>query len=267
MDKVDAQVHVWHRVAVPEKQHLPGVFGYEELLPLMDQAGVRRAILIPPAFAGDGNDECLRAARDLPDRFAVMGNLRLEDPASVEALRTWRSTPGMRGVRISFHADPNQKLLLEGALDAFWGAAQELGIPIMVFPPLLLAEIDRVAQRFPQLRLIIDHLGAPAKRELSVYEETIAELLPLARHANVAVKASTLPYFSETPFPFPDVHDGLCRVLDAFGASRVFWGTDFTRLRCSYEEAVRMMDHVSCISGREKDLVMGQALREWIGWD
>ena len=51
----DAQVHVWERVAIPGREHRMTPLGAAELINEMAAAGVKRAILIPPSWAGDGN--------------------------------------------------------------------------------------------------------------------------------------------------------------------------------------------------------------------
>ena len=68
----------------------------------MDAAGVRRAVLVPPAFEGDRNDVVIAAAQKYPARLGAMGRLALNRPESREAIRTWRDSPGMLGIRQSF---------------------------------------------------------------------------------------------------------------------------------------------------------------------
>ncbi|MGH8545736.1 MAG: amidohydrolase family protein, partial [Gammaproteobacteria bacterium] len=89
---IDAQVHIW-APETPEKPytkgdasapHRPVPLGHEELLAEMDAAGVQRAALVPPTWEGDRNDTSLEAARLHPDRFAVMGRLTINQPASRE---------------------------------------------------------------------------------------------------------------------------------------------------------------------------------------
>lgn len=90
MDRVDSQVHLWG-ADTPDRPWPPGrakdaqkpyPITKEALLFHMDLAGVRRAILVPPSWEGDRNDLALEAARTYPNRFAVMGRLALQDPAS-----------------------------------------------------------------------------------------------------------------------------------------------------------------------------------------
>ena len=64
------------------------------------------------------------------------------------------------------------------------------------------------------------------------------------------------------------MHDGLHRVFDAFGPRRMFWGTDITRMQCSWRQCVTMFtEEMPWLRGADLDLVMGQAFCDWIGWD
>src|SRR5262245_65781450 len=75
---VDAQVHLWKAESadwpwVPGmKPQMPEPFTIEKLLPLMDEAGVDRAVIVPPSWPGDRNDYGIEAAKRYPGRFAVM---------------------------------------------------------------------------------------------------------------------------------------------------------------------------------------------------
>ena len=52
----------------------------------MKIAGVDRVILVPPSWEGYRNDYALEAAQKYPDRFAVMGKVPLNDPASKDRI-------------------------------------------------------------------------------------------------------------------------------------------------------------------------------------
>ena len=78
---VDSQIHVWTE-ETPERPWIPGgrrrahlseALPWQKALPLMDEAGIDRAIIVPPTWPGDFNDHALEAAAAHPDRFAVMG--------------------------------------------------------------------------------------------------------------------------------------------------------------------------------------------------
>ena len=105
---VDAQVHLW-KANAPDypwnpgaKPQLPEPFTIERALPLMDEAGVDRVVIVPPGL-NDNNSYALEAARRYPNRFAVMGRIPLQDPKSAALLPRWKEQPGMLGVRVTFN--------------------------------------------------------------------------------------------------------------------------------------------------------------------
>ena len=125
---VDAQVHMW-KANTPELPWVPGVkpqqpepFTIERALPLMDEAGVDRVIIVPPTLTGLRNDYGIEAAKRYPDRFAVMGRFPVNDPKAAELLPRWKEQPGMLGVRITFGGTT---WLKDGTVDWFWPAAEK----------------------------------------------------------------------------------------------------------------------------------------------
>ena len=105
---VDAQVHFW-KANSPDWPWDPGVtpqlpepFTIERALPMMDEAGVDRVVIVPPAL-NERNDYALEAVRRYPGRFGIMGRIRLQDPKSEALLPTWKQQPGMLGVRLTFN--------------------------------------------------------------------------------------------------------------------------------------------------------------------
>jgi hypothetical protein len=48
----------------------------------------------------------------------------------------------------------------------------------------------------------------------------------------------------------------------------MFWGTDYSRLPCSYREAITMFtEEIPWFSGEDKEWIMGRGLCEWLGWE
>src|ERR687892_25048 len=85
---VDAQVHLWKAESpdwpwVPgAKPQLPEPFTIERFVPMMNEAGADRAVIVPPSWPGDRNDYAIEAARQYPKRFAIMGRIPLDKPES-----------------------------------------------------------------------------------------------------------------------------------------------------------------------------------------
>jgi L-fuconolactonase len=272
---VDSQVHIWaadtpSRPWPPgkaDRAHRPVPLSREEVLGEMDAAGVARAILGPPSWEGDRNDLSLEAARLNPDRFGVMGRLTLTDPASEQQLRNFRDQPGMLGFRFTFHREDQKPWLTNGAADWLWPAAEQAQVPLMIMPTGSLPLIAEISERYPQLRLIIDHLALSSKRRDAECFADIPALLPLARCPNVAVKVSALPTYTTEAYPFQGIHKYIRQVYDAFGPERMFWGSDVSRLRCSYRECITLFtEELDWLTDADKASIMGGGISKWLNW-
>ncbi len=138
----------------------------------------------------------------------------------------------------------------------------------MVFAPNRNQTLRRVAERYPKLRIIIDHLGLDTSLRDGEIDSPVESVLQLSEFGNVAVKASSLPSYVSDDFPFSSLHGTIEKVVDAFGPSRVLWGSDLSRLRCSYEEAVQLFtSSVTFLSQEDKEWIMGKAAAKWLNWE
>jgi L-fuconolactonase len=106
--------------------------------------------------------------------------------------------------------------------DWLWRAAERAGVPAMVSIPGLLPELGRLAGRHPGVRFVIDHLALARDAKDEAAFGDIANLVALARHPNVAAKASALPRYSSEPYTYRRLHPFLKQVLNAFGPRRFF---------------------------------------------
>src|SRR5262249_9938381 len=272
---VDAQVHLW-KAESPDWPWVPGrtpqmpePFTIEKLVPLVDEAGVDRAVIVPPSWTGDRNDYGVEAARRYPNRFAVMGRIPLKNPQSAELLPKWKEQPGMLGVRVTF-LGPAAAWLTDGTADWFWPAAEKAGLPVMFLTPGPSAELARVAERYPQLTLIVDHMGVVGDVvKAGKLGDAIDQTVSLAKYPNVSVKLSAAPNNSADVYPFRDFTPHIRRVFDAYGPQRCYWGTDITNGfdKATYRQRVaHFTGELPFLSEDDKDLIMGRAILARLGW-
>ena len=96
----------------------------------------------------------------------------------------------------------------------------------------------------------------------------LPQLLALAKHPNVAVKATGAPGYSSEAYPFAVMHTYLRQIYDAFGPQRMFWGTDISKMPVSWRQCVTMFtEELVWLSPSDKTLIMGQAICDWWAWD
>ena len=273
---VDAQIHVWKAESADWKwvpglvPQLPWPFTIEHAVAMMDEAGVDRAVIVPPSWPGDRNDYALDAVKRHPTRFRVMGRLAIEDPKSLDLLPKWKEQQGMLGVRLIFINPQAAPMLTDGTADRFWPAAEKAGLPVMCFAPGRTSLFGRVAERHPGLTLILDHMGVTAAmlRDNKV-ADGIAETAALGKYPNVSVKLSASPGISRQNYPFRDVADHIKRLFDAYGPQRSYWGTDLTNsyAKASYRQRIsHFTEELSFLSEEDKDWVMGKAIVQRLKW-
>jgi predicted TIM-barrel fold metal-dependent hydrolase len=263
---VDAHVHLWAG-GTPRPAHRQRPYSKEEALADMDRAGVDAAVIQPPAWDPRAHEVAGDAARSHPDRFAILGNFPLEESGGSARLQHWKEQPGMLGLRYIFN-EPRHAAWLEGdALDWLWSGAERLDIPIALATAAYLPLLGKLARRYPGLRLLVDHLGVPLGATGAAAFAQLAQLEELSYFPNIAVKATGAPAYATDDYPYRSIHGYLRRVFDAFGARRFFWGTDITKMPCSWRECVTLFtEHLPWLSAADKPLVMGAALCEWLKW-
>jgi L-fuconolactonase len=274
MQIVDAQVHIWAASTPgrpwPERglPQRPVPFSADDLLEAMDNARVKRAIIVPPSWEGERNDLALAAARSHPGRFAVMGRFDVTSPNARERVAGWRKQPGMLGMRFTFKLPDAQAALAQGRLDWFWAEAELHHVPLMINAShAQISLLERLADHYPTLRLTVDHLGLISGEKDETAFARLDQLLRLATRQNVAVKASALPAYSTDVYPYRSLHRYLRQVYDAFGPKRIFWGSDITRMPITYSQTISMFtEEIPWLTAEDKEWIMGRGICEWLGW-
>jgi L-fuconolactonase len=173
----------------------------------------------------------------------------------------------MLGIRVNFGGERRRGSVLDSKFDWLWATAQAQSIPIMVFAPGQTTDLGTLAKRFPDLRLIIDHLNLGQKARNQGVEPSFPELYQLIATENVAVKISALPCYVNEPHPFPSLPRIINEVISRFGADRCMWGSDVTRLPCSYRQWVNTtLEAISDLTDFDQRAVMGGTLSKWLSW-
>lgn len=275
MRVIDTQVHVWQNetAASPwpdswrDYAHRGGISPtVEELIAGMDQAGVDHALLVAPTFGGDtaNNDAVIAAAARAPDRFLAVGRIDLVHGTPDDVL-AWMGRPGAAGIRLTFGRGASHGWLRDGTADWFWPVAEEHQVPVFVSCPAHVADLDPVLERHPNLRIALDHAGIPPENRPRPVEELLAETITLAKHPGLSVKASAFPAFVTEPYPYRSAQRWTRELVDAFGADRVFWGTDLTRgLPCTWAQAAHHLTEHAGLSTHDLELVLGHAVLAWL---
>ncbi|MBV9826942.1 MAG: amidohydrolase [Alphaproteobacteria bacterium] len=268
---VDSQIHIWENAKMSAHHRQIPTYDVDDALKEMAAAGVDAAVLHPPSTLGEAvNVQAVEAVKAHPDKFCILGHFDLNAPNKHDIVKHWRERPGMIGFRFTFN-QPSQKVWWsDGSLDWFWAACQEEKLPVGLLAGGYMAAFGKIAERYPGLKLHIDHHGraggGTGTTDAAAFAD-IDDMLALAKYPNVAVKLSGAPSYSSEAYPFRNIHPYIKQIVDAFGPQRCFWGTDITRMPCSYRECVTMFtEELPWLKGKDLELVMGRAVCDWLGW-
>jgi predicted TIM-barrel fold metal-dependent hydrolase len=286
---IDTQIHdigpYWDWLG--ERDELQHKIMGEVMIGYLDALGVSSVVLFP----GGHDPHADWLSRELPDRFTYVPHVSPED--DVEAVvRDARAHPGIAGLRalIGWPLDGSEvKRLEDGAWDPVFAACERHEVPLFLFITGWLPQAAPIAERFPRLTLIIDHIGL-RQPPLDSPEEppfpSLAQLFDLASFPNVHVKLCGLPALSKERFPYRDTWPALRAITDAFGADRLMWASDTTRFagrigigrfqnpttlgdypgKHSYAESLLFVREAEVLSEAEKAAILGGTAARVLDW-
>lgn len=218
----------------------------EQLLAWMDDTHVAAGVAVQHSGTyGYNNNYVLDSTDRFRSRLMPLVMLDATDPGSPELLQQYVRERGLAGLRLSGAqgGDGTLPWLSSPAALACWAVAQEhgLAVEVMTSPPgrmaQALTDCQRLAAQFPDVRLVIDHLGWPEVRGAPDFGID-APLRALASARNVFFKFTSVNIGQLTNAKLAPA-DLLRRAVDAFGADRILWGSDIGNSPGSYAELVR----------------------------
>ena len=265
---VDGHVHIFE--ANSERYPWNSIFGLtaaraapvEELLAWMEASGVDRAVLVQPSFYGYNHQYLVDCLHRYPNKFAAVGLVDprgQNPPAELEHLV---QDLGICGLRLLPLLDSDFTAFGDRTLIPLWEKAAELDIPICLLIGLhQLNWLEPNIGRFPEVKVVIDHLGRVIVAEGPPYPG-FQDLLDLAHYPNTYVKLSALSSLSQMNYPHQDIFALIRMALNAFGPKRLIWGTDFpfvSGLDGYIQELMLIQREISFLDENDKSWTLGKA--------
>ena len=202
---------------------------FEKMLGAMSEAGIAKAALVQASTCyGHDNSYLAAAVAAHPERFAGIFSVDVFQPEAPERIRCWlrRGLTGLR-VFIAGHTTAAKDARLDDPRSfPAWQLAAEAGLPVCVqLRAGGLAQLETLLERFPDARIVLDHMARPEIEEGPPYTAA-SRLFSLARHKNLFLKLTThnvreARQGKATPESF------FGRVVKEFGASRIVWGSNY----------------------------------------
>lgn len=229
---IDSHVHVWSQDVVrypfgPHDDLEPPTEARTGSEYLADGDGERSAgvLLIQPRIYGYDHAFLFDAAERLPVPTRVMPLVNVARRHSVDTVRRLAADERTAAFRVVALGRRPAEWLCSREADRVWAAAAQLDLPVgLLIDAWQLTLVDRLAAAHPELAIVVDHMArcGPALRA-----ERGPELCALAERSNVLVKLSAIPALSEAPYPHADLWPLIGSLHEAFGASRLLWGSDW----------------------------------------
>jgi predicted TIM-barrel fold metal-dependent hydrolase len=231
---------------------------YEQLVAAMDEAGVAKAAIVHSSTCyGYDNSYCAAAVAAHPERFTGVFSVDMLAPDAPEKIRYWvsRNLTGMRLFTAGSTMQGQATWLSDGKTFPAWECAAELNLPVCVQMRVAgLPQLQVLLKRFPQVRIIIDHLLSPPLEDGPPYADA-EPLFSLAQHENIYLKLSSVIIRGSrkgqaTPESF------FPRVVKEFGAARIAWGSNFPASEGTLKEL--LTDNMQAVEW------LPEADKEWI---
>lgn len=246
----------------------------EMLIAHLDWAGVDKAVLLQGTFYGECNAFALDALDRYPDRLLVALHAdpwRSDYRASFEGLL---ETGRFSAVKIEFSEKtglsglyPGVRLDDEG-IDWLWKLILRAGVPLVLDlgspeqPSYQTDAVRQIARMYPDLKIVIAHLGQPRKLsergypgKWTMWQDQIA----LGTLPNLWFDLSSLPDWDED-FPYPSAEHHLKHTIEVVGPEKIMWGTDQpgTLKHHSYPTFLRLIErHTEHLSATERGMILG----------
>jgi len=263
---IDPHVHVWvndprypwakETGKPPKRDATP-----EMLLDLMKANGVAKTVLVQ--YIGYRWDNSFVAAtlKKHPGWFQGVARVDPLDPAAPDHLSRL-TEEGFRGVRLSPGADTSGDWIRGDLMPPLWTRAESLKVPMLILAPVTrMTDIARLAGRYPDLTVVIDHMADCPLDQPAEFEKLIA----LARYPKVFVKISHTWSISRQPYPYLDAQEHVKRLYAAFGPKRLMWGTDWPIVeeRASYRQALAVVrDDMKFLNDEDKGWILSKTVEQ-----
>lgn len=265
--RIDAHQHFWHydaardswitdAMSVLKRDYLPA-----DLAPELERNRIDASIAVQADQSENETTFLLGLVEKNPSVAGVVGWVDLRAADVADRLEYFSRFDRLVGFRHIVQAEPDDCFVLRH--DFLRGLrelqARAYSYDLLVYPRQLNAGIE-LAQRMPELHMVLDHIGKPPIRDHNrgPWRKQICEL---AQNPNVYCKVSGLVTEADWEKWTPDdCKPYLDSVFEAFGPERLMFGSDWPvcLLAASYERVTKLIaDYAAQVAPEAMDAIMG----------
>ena len=271
--KIDTHLHVWKKKEPPYMWMLDRIDGQFDVLEwCMEQSGVDRAVFVGSIKEQneDNNEYLSEIIHRYPGKFQAWGSVNIRHEDAIDRMKHCIDELGLVGINFYMPAGGDFEFMLGDSLHGLWkGLVERKGSFNTACSYSEADIIGRLADRYPELNIILAHMGRPIVEEPEPYQNW-GRILELAQYGNIYVKLSGIYSFSEKgwgviEYPYTEVYPLVRSLRDSFGAERLTWGSDFSPClqHHTYQQAVNFIDKgCTFLSQDEKEWIFGKTIEK-----
>lgn len=274
--KIDAHQHFWQLgrfdyvwMQGEALDPLRRDFLPDDLRPLLEKCGIQRSIFVQTVSNLDENRWVLELAARHEFLAGVVGWLDLTSAAIEDEVAEFKANPRFLGVRHQTHDEPDDDWILRDDVSRGLAALERHELPFeLLFYPKHLRHVPLLAARFPNLKMVIDHIAKPAIRE-GRDEGWAQDFIRAASFENVFCKLSGMITEADWKhWTAADLRPYVQTALVAFGPKRLMFGSDWPvcTLAGSYEQVVDVLNEaLGAIGDDERADIFGRTAERFYG--
>lgn len=247
--KIDAHQHFWQPLRgdydwMPKDNAiLNRAYAPNDLAPALDRHGIDGTVLVQAAASVEETEYMLGLADATAQVKGVVGWINFEDADHLAHLTRLAAHPKFLGVRPMIQDIPDVDWMLRDDVEWAYRAIIDLDLTFDALGfPQHITNFLKLAQRYPKLRTVYDHCLKPQIREQQAGKDAFTDwargISQLADQTDGYCKLSGLITEASDGWGIDDIRPFTQHVIDAFGAERVMWGSDWPvcRLQAEYQD-------------------------------
>ena len=274
--RIDSHQHLWdlkrgdYDWLTPKLTPLYKNFLPTDLKPILDKASIDRTILVQAAPTVEETRYLLSLADENDFIVGVVGWVNLESENTRVILGELLEHPKFVGIRPMIQDIGDLDWILRSGLEKNISALIEYGLTFdALVQPKHLGNLLKFLERYPDLRVVIDHGAKPDiatdESENGLWFEQIKEIAcstqAYCKLSGFVTEAGDYPNIKNIQPYFEHIYS-------SFGASRIMWGSDWpiVNMKSDYQTWLEMSsDFLTSLNDIEKKQIFGETACQFYG--
>ncbi|MFY0617711.1 amidohydrolase family protein [Shimia sp.] len=245
-------------------------FGPYDLLPLLKENGVTQTVLVQATDTVAETQYLLEVGNKCDVVAGVVGWVDLSAPNAVDVIDDLRIDPMLKGLRPMLQNIDSTDWILGEDVAVALSHMEQVGLRFdALIQPRHLGVVEALAQKFPDLQIVIDHVAKPAMGQGQMPDaKWVSEMNSLANFENVFCKLSGMITEIGPEWVFEDIAPFARHILHCFGPAKTLYGSDWpvVNLAGDYGRWIKVVELLlEPFEAFERDQIMGINAQKFYG--